>query len=109
MARAWRSVARWRSICRRGWVVPAGGSVARARASAQDGHARDLADIPGDLPDADALLALMAQDKKVMDGTLRFVLARGIGAAFVTGDVPRDAVRALLTEAGSRRNGPRVP
>ncbi len=59
----------------------------------------DLADIPGDLPDAAALLALMGQDKKVVDGTLTFILARGIGAAFVTRDVPAEAVRSLLEEA----------
>ncbi|MGB3314051.1 MAG: 3-dehydroquinate synthase [Albidovulum sp.] len=59
----------------------------------------DLADIPGDLPDADALIALMAQDKKVVDGRLRFILARGIGEAFVTSDVPGDAVRVLLEDA----------
>lgn len=62
-----------------------------------------LADIPGDLPDAGALLALMAQDKKVMDGQLRFILARGIGDAFVTADVPPDSVRALLSESLSER------
>ncbi|SLN31586.1 3-dehydroquinate synthase [Roseivivax jejudonensis] len=62
-----------------------------------------LADIPGDLPDADALLDLMGQDKKVVDGRLRFVLARGIGDAFVTADVPREAVHALLTEALAAR------
>ncbi len=59
----------------------------------------DLADIPGDLPDADALLALMAQDKKVIDGRLRFILARGIGDAFVAEDVDPGAVRALLQDA----------
>ncbi|RVT85439.1 3-dehydroquinate synthase [Rhodobacteraceae bacterium CCMM004] len=63
------------------------------------GMVTDLADIPGDLPDADALLALMAQDKKVVDGRLRFVLARGIGAAFVAEDVPPEAVRAVLRDA----------
>jgi 3-dehydroquinate synthase len=67
------------------------------------GMKRDLADIPGPLPDADGLLALMAQDKKVIDGQLRFVLARGIGEAFVTSEVPREAVRALLSEALAAR------
>ncbi|UMA66552.1 3-dehydroquinate synthase [Roseivivax marinus] len=62
-----------------------------------------LADIPGALPDADALLELMAQDKKVIDGRLRFILARGIGDAFVTSDVPRDAVRDVLDEALAAR------
>ncbi len=59
----------------------------------------DLADIEGELPNADALLDLMGQDKKVIDGQLRFILARGIGEAFVTSDVPRDAVHAVLQEA----------
>jgi len=59
----------------------------------------DLSDIPGGLPGADELLELMGQDKKVVDGQLRFILARGIGSAFVTSDVPRDAVRTLLADA----------
>ncbi|MEN8892316.1 3-dehydroquinate synthase [Planktotalea arctica] len=59
----------------------------------------DLADIEGELPDAGALLALMGQDKKVIDGQLRFILARGIGAAFVTSDVPQEEVLKLLTDA----------
>lgn len=63
----------------------------------------DLADIPGDLPDADGLLDLMAQDKKVMDGQIHFVLAHGIGAAFVTSDVPVDSVRSVLSDALARR------
>lgn len=63
------------------------------------GTKRDLRDIEGDLPDADALLALMGQDKKVVAGQLRFILAHGIGEAFVTADVPTAAVRTLLAEA----------
>ena len=59
----------------------------------------DLRDIAGDLPDAAALVALMGQDKKVIDGRLRFVLARGIGEAFVAEDVPPYLVTALLAEA----------
>ncbi|MCL7464034.1 3-dehydroquinate synthase [Phaeovulum sp. NW3] len=66
---------------------------------AQMGMKVDLADIPGDLPDAEALIALMAQDKKVLDGKMRFILARGIGAAFVTSDVPRDVLKTLLNDA----------
>ena len=63
------------------------------------GMKTDLGDIPGDLPGAEGLLELMAQDKKVVDGQLRFILARGIGSAFVTSDVPRDAVLKLLEDA----------
>lgn len=59
----------------------------------------DLADIPGDLPSAEALLRLMGQDKKVVDGRLRFILARGIGAAFVTDQVPQETVLSVLNDA----------
>ncbi|APZ54512.1 3-dehydroquinate synthase [Salipiger abyssi] len=62
------------------------------------GMKADLADIPGDLPGAEALLDLMGQDKKVLDGAIRFILARGIGQAFVTSDVPRDAVLGVLRD-----------
>ena len=71
---------------------------------AEMGMKRDLADIEGDLPDADALLALMAQDKKVLEGQLRFILMRGIGTSFVTSDVPSDAVKTTLNEALGARN-----
>ena len=76
----------------------------RVRAHLKDmGMKTDLADIPGDLPDAGTLLDLMAQDKKVVDGQLRFILARGIGEAFVTSDVPRDTVHILLEDALAMR------
>jgi len=76
----------------------------RVRAHLREmGMKTDLADIPGDLPDAAGLLDLMAQDKKVVDGQLRFILARGIGAAFVTSDVPRAAVLSLLEDALAAR------
>jgi 3-dehydroquinate synthase len=63
----------------------------------------DLSDIPGDLPTAEALVTLMGQDKKVVDGKLRFILARGIGQAFVADDVPGDAVLKLLRDALAER------
>lgn len=63
------------------------------------GMKTDLADISGELPDAAELVKLMAQDKKVVDGQLKFILARGIGEAFVTGDVPPEAVLAVLQDA----------
>ena len=67
------------------------------------GMKRRLADIPGELPDAEALVALMAQDKKVRDGRIAFVLARDIGDAFVARDVDLGPVRALLAEALAER------
>ncbi|OZB13738.1 MAG: 3-dehydroquinate synthase, partial [Rhodobacterales bacterium 34-62-10] len=63
----------------------------------------DLSDIQGDLPDADGLITLMAQDKKVSDGKLTFILARGIGQAFITRDVPREVLHKLLSDALANR------
>lgn len=67
------------------------------------GMKTDLSDIPGDLPGAAALLDLMGQDKKVIDGRLRFILARGIGQAFVTPEVQPEAVLAVLDDALAAR------
>ena len=67
------------------------------------GMRRRLADIPGDLPDAAALVGLMAQDKKVRDGRLAFILARDIGDAFVSRDVDLSLVQDLLSEAMAQR------
>ena len=63
------------------------------------GMKADIAEIDGPLPDADGLMALMAQDKKVTGGKMRYVLARGIGRAFLADDVDPAAVRALLAAA----------
>ncbi|MEM6905955.1 MAG: 3-dehydroquinate synthase [Pseudomonadota bacterium] len=70
---------------------------------AEMGLRRRLADIPGELPDAEGLLALMGQDKKVRQGRLTFILARGIGEAFVSQEADLDVVRSVLTEALSER------
>lgn len=67
------------------------------------GMKTDLADIPGELPGAQDLVDLMAQDKKVIGGQLHFILSRGIGQAFVTSDVPRDAVVAVIEDALAAR------
>ena len=57
-----------------------------------------MADIPGDLPGAEALLTYITQDKKVTRGTLTFILTRGIGRSFIAKDVSPDEVLAFLTE-----------
>jgi len=44
-------------------------------------------------------LELMAVDKKVLDGRLRLVLLRGIGAAVVTDEFNTGTLRAILDEA----------
>jgi len=59
----------------------------------------DLSDIDGVLPDAEALVDSMGQDKKVLDGQLRFILTRGIGTAFVTSDVSRELIVDVLDKA----------
>jgi 3-dehydroquinate synthase len=55
-----------------------------------------IADITGERPGADALIAHMAHDKKAKDGRLRFILVRGIGEAFETDAVPAEALREIL-------------
>jgi 3-dehydroquinate synthase len=57
-----------------------------------------IADIPGSLPDADRLLAYIAQDKKVSRGALTFILTRGIGKSFIAKDVPSSEVLAFLRQ-----------
>ncbi len=63
------------------------------------GMKRRLGDIPGPLPGPEALVELMGQDKKVRDGRIAFVLARGIGETFVARDVDPASVADLLREA----------
>ena len=55
-----------------------------------------ISDIPGERPKAETLLNLMGQDKKVRQGRMRFVLARGIGDAFVTHEVPPDRLARFM-------------
>jgi 3-dehydroquinate synthase len=52
--------------------------------------------VPGGCGDADALVAAMAQDKKVRDGALTFILARGIGQSFIAPGIDGAEVRAFL-------------
>ena len=55
-----------------------------------------IGDIPGGMPDVPALLHLMQQDKKVRYGKLTFILAHGIGEAFIARDVPPERVSSFL-------------
>jgi 3-dehydroquinate synthase len=57
-----------------------------------------IGDIPGGKANADELLGLMGQDKKVREGKLTFILVRGIGEAFITRDVDPGRVQAFLAE-----------
>ena len=47
----------------------------------------------------DRLMRAIAQDKKIADGRLTFILARGIGEAFVTRDIEAERVRDFLSRA----------
>ncbi len=58
-----------------------------------------LGRIAGGLPDCDRIVSLMAQDKKVLDGKMRFILSRGIGSAFIASGVPSAAVIRLLEDS----------
>jgi shikimate kinase / 3-dehydroquinate synthase len=49
---------------------------------------------------AATLIGHMRRDKKMRDGALHFVLARGIGQALTSSDVPPDAVVDLLRDEG---------
>lgn len=48
--------------------------------------------------DIDYLMTVMRGDKKVTGGKMTFILANGIGDAFITQDVREDDVRSLLAE-----------
>ncbi|WP_375703203.1 3-dehydroquinate synthase [Bartonella sp. AD13SXNS] len=57
-----------------------------------------LTDIPGGLPDAETLMTLIAQDKKVSQNNLTFILTRGLGQSFIAKNVPPDAVLSFLEQ-----------
>jgi len=73
---------------------------ARARAHlAAVGLPTHVKDVPGGVPGVDALMDLIAQDKKVKRGALTFILVRGIGRAFIENNVDPADVRAFLKDA----------
>jgi 3-dehydroquinate synthase len=78
-----------------------------ARHLAEVGLPTHLQDIAGfaqeGLADADALLALMAQDKKVRRGRLTFILLEAVGRAVITKDVDGALVRDFLKTRLARR------
>ena len=60
-------------------------------------HLQDIAGFTQEgLPDADALMALMAQDKKVKRGRLTFILLQAVGRAVIAPDVEPSLVRDFL-------------
>jgi 3-dehydroquinate synthase len=60
-------------------------------------HLQDIAGFSQEgLPDADALMTLMAQDKKVKRGRLTFILLEALGRAVIAPDVEPSLVRDFL-------------
>jgi 3-dehydroquinate synthase len=57
---------------------------------------QDIAGFKQERLDADGLMKLMAQDKKVKRGRLTFILLKAIGQAVVSSDVEPSAVRDFL-------------
>ncbi len=61
-------------------------------------HLQDIAGFAQEgLADADTLMALMAQDKKVKRGKLTFILLEAVGRAVIANDVEPSLVRDFLT------------
>jgi len=77
-------------------------AVRATRAIAAAGLPTTLAEVGAEAFGADRLVAHMAQDKKAEGGRLTFILARGLGDAFVAKDVDAAAVRAFLVAEGAR-------
>jgi 3-dehydroquinate synthase len=77
-------------------LAPAADAERIVRLLCDSGLPAEISDIAGARPDVDTLIAHMMHDKKTKDGRLTFVLARGLGHAFTTRDVPIDAVHAVL-------------
>jgi 3-dehydroquinate synthase len=84
-------------------LLPAAEAERAVRHLAATGLPTHLKDVPGGVPDADRLMDLISQDKKVKRGRLTFILVRGIGEAFVAPDVDPAEVRGFLAEKLAQR------
>ena len=80
-------------------LCPAEDAARARRHLAAVGLPTSLDSLPGRDWRAETLVAHMHQDKKVRNGKVAFILARGIGAAFVEHDVDLADVEALLAHA----------
>jgi len=81
-------------------MIPQADALRVERHLAEAGLPTHLQDIAGfsqeGLADADALMALMAQDKKVRRGKLTFILLQAIGRAVIARDVEPALIRDFL-------------
>ncbi|MCP4072469.1 MAG: 3-dehydroquinate synthase [Hyphomicrobiales bacterium] len=64
----------------------------------QVGLPTSIADIPGEMPDADKLLEYIFQDKKVSRGVLTFILTKGVGKSYIANNVTATEIQAFLKE-----------
>src|SRR3954467_1190456 len=90
-------------------MIPESDAARVARHLAAVGLPTRLRDIAGfaqeGLADADALMALMAQDKKVKRGRLTFILLEAVGRAVIANDVEPSLVRDFLKVKLTRKSG----
>jgi 3-dehydroquinate synthase len=86
-------------------LAPAGDVFRLRRHLTGVGLPTDLAAVADRVTTADRLIEHMHSDKKVRHGRSRFILARGIGRAFVAGDVELAEVRAILDDAMAQSRG----
>jgi 3-dehydroquinate synthase len=88
-------------------MIPESSAARVRRHLAEVGLPTHLQDIAGfaqeGLADADALMGLMAQDKKVKRGRLTFILLKAIGRAVIAPDVEPSLVRDFLQAKLARR------
>ena len=101
-ARRWPPAWRSPSVSRRprGFARPRT-PAAPLPAIAAAGLPTTLAEVAGHAFDAARLVRHMAQDKKAEAGRLTFILARGLGDAFVAKDAAAAAVAAFLKLEGA--------
>jgi 3-dehydroquinate synthetase len=81
-------------------LAPSGTSARVAAHLKAAGLPTRITDIPGatqNRPTVETLVQLMAQDKKVSDGRMTFILTRGIGEAFISRDVDEDTLRRFIS------------
>jgi shikimate kinase / 3-dehydroquinate synthase len=79
-------------------LLPADEAARVDRHFAAVGLPTKLSAIPGGVGEADALLDLMAEDKKVKQGQLTLILSHGIGASVVRPGIDPGLLRAFLAK-----------
>ena len=63
------------------------------------GMITSIKQISGVLPDADSLVELMFQDKKVVNGKLNLILTKGIGKAFIARDIDPNLIKSVINDS----------